>query len=424
MTARGMLFALDQLNPTMRAQAEEKMKELGARPTPRSARHRAGPGRAEGRRVEETPRKKNSAPLLPQLRKNPKARLRSIYAPRGSVTSSSSTSFIRFGSGASTRIRRREAGDRDRRRDTGRGRHQRIAGFRNDIKKYNELTVMGWRLLRFMPEMVSSGIRSPHIKRALEGGATRRRGKRCWQCTRRRSASTRPNEDREPRRRSCSKLEARARLMALADKRPASSCRPSSASSAGCANICWNGSVSRSVPAAPRRAGLRQLPRRRRSRRHYRIGMAGTLRQVGDGDHRARDRGPAEAARRRGDAGRAAGAPAERVDPGEGLPARAAAEAHPGRGRERMADRAEAVMVGIVKVYGLPLHGHARAAPRDLSQDRRWRARALRPAAERVLSGMRHRDREAARRVHRAVRHETAASRGSKRTCTTPASKR
>ena len=48
------------------------------------------------------------------------------------------------------------------------GRHQRINGFREDIKKYNALTLAGWRLLRFMPEMVSSGHAVTTIKRALE----------------------------------------------------------------------------------------------------------------------------------------------------------------------------------------------------------------------------------------------------------------
>lgn len=48
------------------------------------------------------------------------------------------------------------------------GRHQRIAGFREDIKKYNELMLAGWRLLRFLPEMVSSGHAVTTIKRALE----------------------------------------------------------------------------------------------------------------------------------------------------------------------------------------------------------------------------------------------------------------
>lgn len=37
------------------------------------------------------------------------------------------------------------------------GRHQRIAGFEEDIEKYNEAAVLGWTLLRFTGRMVSDG---------------------------------------------------------------------------------------------------------------------------------------------------------------------------------------------------------------------------------------------------------------------------
>jgi very-short-patch-repair endonuclease len=39
----------------------------------------------------------------------------------------------------------------------GRGRHVSIKGFKKDIEKYNTLAVMGWKLLRFLPEQVKSG---------------------------------------------------------------------------------------------------------------------------------------------------------------------------------------------------------------------------------------------------------------------------
>lgn len=37
------------------------------------------------------------------------------------------------------------------------GRHIRGLGFIQDIEKYNALTLAGWRLLRFTPDMVQSG---------------------------------------------------------------------------------------------------------------------------------------------------------------------------------------------------------------------------------------------------------------------------
>lgn len=37
------------------------------------------------------------------------------------------------------------------------GRHVRGSGFMNDMEKYNELTLMGWSLLRFTPRQVKNG---------------------------------------------------------------------------------------------------------------------------------------------------------------------------------------------------------------------------------------------------------------------------
>jgi very-short-patch-repair endonuclease len=36
------------------------------------------------------------------------------------------------------------------------GRHTRGAGFREDLKKYNEATRLGWRVLRLLPEQLDS----------------------------------------------------------------------------------------------------------------------------------------------------------------------------------------------------------------------------------------------------------------------------
>ena len=38
------------------------------------------------------------------------------------------------------------------------GRHTTGPGFLKDVEKYNSMTVMGYRLLRFTPEMVSNGL--------------------------------------------------------------------------------------------------------------------------------------------------------------------------------------------------------------------------------------------------------------------------
>lgn len=37
------------------------------------------------------------------------------------------------------------------------GRHNRGAGYAKDLEKYNTATLLGWRLLRVTPEMVSDG---------------------------------------------------------------------------------------------------------------------------------------------------------------------------------------------------------------------------------------------------------------------------
>ena len=52
------------------------------------------------------------------------------------------------------------------------GRHQRIAGFTGDIKKYNEAVLAGWTLIRATPAMVRTGAAFAVIARALEVGRT------------------------------------------------------------------------------------------------------------------------------------------------------------------------------------------------------------------------------------------------------------
>lgn len=39
----------------------------------------------------------------------------------------------------------------------GGGRHSRGAGFRKDTEKYAEATILGWRVLRVLPEQITNG---------------------------------------------------------------------------------------------------------------------------------------------------------------------------------------------------------------------------------------------------------------------------
>lgn len=48
------------------------------------------------------------------------------------------------------------------------GRHQRPKGFLNDIHKYAEALILGWRVLRVTPRLVANGKAIEYIKRALE----------------------------------------------------------------------------------------------------------------------------------------------------------------------------------------------------------------------------------------------------------------
>ena len=53
---------------------------------------------------------------------------------------------------------------------TGRSRgHANPKQFIQDIHKYNEATLLGWRLLRVTPEMISGGYALELVERAIEG---------------------------------------------------------------------------------------------------------------------------------------------------------------------------------------------------------------------------------------------------------------
>jgi len=48
------------------------------------------------------------------------------------------------------------------------GRHNRHAGFVADMEKYNRATVLGWRLLRFIPRDFDNGAAIPLVSELLE----------------------------------------------------------------------------------------------------------------------------------------------------------------------------------------------------------------------------------------------------------------
>lgn len=48
------------------------------------------------------------------------------------------------------------------------GRHSRGAGFTNDCEKYNEATLMGWRVLRVTAPQIKSGQAVEWLRQALE----------------------------------------------------------------------------------------------------------------------------------------------------------------------------------------------------------------------------------------------------------------
>lgn len=48
------------------------------------------------------------------------------------------------------------------------GRHTRGSGFLGDMEKYNALTMAGYRILRFTPQMVKQGIAIKAILKAIE----------------------------------------------------------------------------------------------------------------------------------------------------------------------------------------------------------------------------------------------------------------
>lgn len=50
------------------------------------------------------------------------------------------------------------------------GRHVRGGGYERDCRKYNRLTLLGWRVLRFTPSAVQSGEALRMIERAIDGG--------------------------------------------------------------------------------------------------------------------------------------------------------------------------------------------------------------------------------------------------------------
>lgn len=50
------------------------------------------------------------------------------------------------------------------------GRHTRGAGFRKDTEKYAEALILGWRVLRVLPEQITSGQALNWVERILRSG--------------------------------------------------------------------------------------------------------------------------------------------------------------------------------------------------------------------------------------------------------------
>lgn len=48
-----------------------------------------------------------------------------------------------------------------------RGRHVRPKGYEGDVEKYNEATLLGWKLIRVTPKMVRNGKAIEYIKRVI-----------------------------------------------------------------------------------------------------------------------------------------------------------------------------------------------------------------------------------------------------------------
>ncbi len=46
------------------------------------------------------------------------------------------------------------------------GRHNRGAGMRNDMEKYAEAVIAGWRLIRIVPEWIKNGRALDYVRRA------------------------------------------------------------------------------------------------------------------------------------------------------------------------------------------------------------------------------------------------------------------
>lgn len=49
------------------------------------------------------------------------------------------------------------------------GRHTRAQGYKADLQKYNHAQLMGWLVLRYVPEDIMSGAFTEDVERALKG---------------------------------------------------------------------------------------------------------------------------------------------------------------------------------------------------------------------------------------------------------------
>ena len=157
-------FALDQLNPAMREQAQKKLDELRAVSTARTV---ILAGSDVKQQVKAKPAKRRP-PLIPKL-SAPEERLAFHLRAEGLGHFVREYKFwpqrkFRFDFAF---VDERIAVEVDGGLHT-QGRHTRADGYERDQAKRNEATIMGWRVLNFSPSMVSSGHAVHTIKRALE----------------------------------------------------------------------------------------------------------------------------------------------------------------------------------------------------------------------------------------------------------------
>jgi very-short-patch-repair endonuclease len=161
-----MRMTLDQLNPDLQDQVRKKLDSLRARSTERTV-VVAGSDDEKVKSWKHRPRKGNQ-PLIPKISSIPEERLAFHLRAEGITHFQREYVFwperkfrADFAFVLEWLLVEVDGGLHQQ------GRHTRADGFEKDCTKLNEAALMGWRVLRFSPAMVSSGFAVNTIKRAL-----------------------------------------------------------------------------------------------------------------------------------------------------------------------------------------------------------------------------------------------------------------